>query len=146
MKITAGFISDIPSKPSTGLVSLLAKHRIQLDPSFNLRAGRGKLLALARALIEALGGKDGENGWEVDINLGASVERVEALETKVLALENQLESTKKDYESVLLVVQGVTAQYNDARDMISELLRRVEKLESVPKRAKSAEAKPDEAK
>lgn len=145
MKITEGFISDIPSKPSTGLVSLLAKHRIQLDPSFNLRAGRGKLLALARALIEALGGKQGEQGWEVDISVGASVERerVEALEAKVLALENQLESAKKDYESVLLIVQGVTAQYNDASALISELSRRIEKLETSPKRAAKPEAKGD---
>lgn len=155
MKIKEGEISEIPSKPSTGFVALLAKHRIQLDPSFNLRSGRAKLQALARAIIEALGGKQGDDGFEVDlpivdidVTLGAAQERVATLEAQVADLKVQLEACKKDYESVLLVVKGVTDQYSDTSSLLSELFRRVEKLEkpeAAPKRAKP-EAKPDEAK
>ena len=89
MKITEGILSDIPSKPSTGFVALLAKHRAELDPGFNLRVGitRVKLYALARAIIEALGGKKGSDGWEVEFG---SDERVTALEEKVSALEAQV--------------------------------------------------------
>lgn len=89
MKIFEGNISAIPSKPHTGLVGILAKHQMALNPSYNLQANLKDLHALARSIIEALGGKQGENGWEVeialatvdiDLNLGASKGRVEELE------------------------------------------------------------------
>lgn len=130
MKITEGVLSDIPSKPSTGFVALLAKHRAELDPGFNLRVGiaRVKLYALARAIIEALGGKKGDGGWEVEFS---SDERVAALEAKVASNESAIK----------------LLEFQRAEDiaLIQSLIGRIEKLEQAPKRAKP-EAKPDEAK
>ena len=102
MKIKEGEISELPSKPSTGFVSLLAKHRMQLDPSFNLRSGRAQLQAFARAIIEALGGKQGEEGFEVelslvdiDVTLGAAQARVAALEACVADLTARIEKLEQ---------------------------------------------------
>lgn len=132
MKIIEGILSDIPSKPSTGFVAVLAKHRSELDPNFNLRSGiaRAKLYALARAIIEALGGKKGDGGWELEFS---SDDRVAALEAKVAVLD----------------------EFQRAEDLalIQALTERVEKLEQAPKRGPKPEkhdpkpeAKPDEAK
>lgn len=145
MKIIEGILSDIPSKPSTGFVAVLAKHRSELDPNFNLRSGiaRAKLYALARAIIEALGGKKGDGGWELEFS---SDDRVAALEAKVAVLEAQVTAS----ESAIKLLE-----FQRAEDLalIQALTERVEKLEQAPKRGPKPEkhdpkpeAKPDEAK
>lgn len=133
MKIIEGILSDIPSKPSTGFVAVLAKHRSELDPNFNLRSGiaRAKLYALARAIIEALGGKKGADGWEVEFG---SDDRVTALETKVAALE-----AKASNESAIKVLEFQRAE---DLSLIQSLIGRVEKLEQAPKRGPKPELKP----
>ena len=130
MKIIEGILSDIPSKPSTGFVAVLAKHRSELDPNFNLRSGiaRAKLYALARAIIEALGGKKGDGGWELEFSAD---DRVAALEANVAALE-----AKASNESAVKLLE-----FQRAEDLalIQALTERVEKLEQAPKRGPKPE-------
>ncbi len=68
MKIVEGILSNTPAKPHTGLVGMLFSHRRALDASYSLtHSSRVECQSMARALIEALGGTQGEDGqWVVD--------------------------------------------------------------------------------
>ena len=124
MKIIEGQISDLPSKPSTGLVGLLAKHRAGLDPSFNLRSGRPKLHAIARALIEALGGKQEKDGWAVDLQLADGFS--EHLQSVVDDLTAKLHAQEDRIKALEAAIQALSAEGAAPR-----------------KRASKADAQPD---
>lgn len=138
MRLFEGTISDLPAQPSTGFVALLAKHRTAIDPSFNLRAGKLALHALARAIIEALGGKQGNDGWEVDLSvfdldvtLGAANQKVEALEARVAELEELLTAVPKLNGGELQgLVENLRGAMMQQEQVIASLLSRLERLES----------------
>ena len=130
MKIVEGSLSDLPSKSSTGLVGLIAKHRAGIDASFNMRAEKLKIHAYARALIEALGGQKGkDDGWEVELSLAGS-DATQEQQIKDLTLQ----------------VQGLKAQYQSMAELLAELHSRMEKLETPTprKRSPKADEKPTE--
>jgi outer membrane murein-binding lipoprotein Lpp len=123
-------------------VGLLAKHRALLDPSFNLRSGRPKLHAIARALIEALGGKQEKDGWEVDLSLEDGLaERLRVAEAEFPV------RAKEAHDELMSVVDDLTAKLHAQEDRIKALEAAIQALSAegaAPrKRASKADAQPD---
>lgn len=68
MKLIAGELSNTPSRPHTGLVGIMIRHREQLEHGSKITGSAAvQLLATARAIVEALGGKQVDGQWEVDL-------------------------------------------------------------------------------
>lgn len=72
-QISSGEIAN-PPRPASGLLGLIIKHREALEPGNRIGGNAAvQLLALSRALVEALGGQKGDDGqWRVEIGGGAA--------------------------------------------------------------------------
>lgn len=146
MKITEGTYSDIPSKPSTGYVGLLAKHRKTLDPSFNVRSEQKKLHSYARALIEALGGKQTADGWSVDLGSAADISaRVDAVAADVANLREAIAGIAEALAAVQVCAEQLAQQVQQTQEDakgIETLATRVAVLEQAEaKRVEDSGAK-----
>lgn len=92
MKIIEGQFSPTPSRPHTGLLGILIKHREQLEPGNKITGNAAsQLLALSRAIIEGFGGErvgDGANAqWEVEI--GGTADRIDPAKVAEAILQVQ---------------------------------------------------------
>jgi conjugal transfer/entry exclusion protein len=146
MKIEEGTLSALPSKPSTGYVGLLAKHRQDIDPSFNPRAEQKKLHGYARALIEALGGKQTADGWSVD--LGSMVDisaRIDAVAADVTSLRDAIAGITEAVAAMQAGTERLEQQVQQAQEQIKgfdTLTARVAALEQAEaKRVEDSGAK-----
>lgn len=78
MKLTEGTLSHVAAHPHTGLLGILIKHREQLEPGNRITGNAAvQLVALSRSIIEALGGKQVDGRWEVEI--GGDTQDLKAL-------------------------------------------------------------------
>ena len=78
MKLTEGTFSHVAAQPHTGLLGILIKHAEQLEPGNRITGNAAvQKMALSRAIIEALGGKQVDGRWEVEI--GGEAQDMKAL-------------------------------------------------------------------
>jgi hypothetical protein len=135
MKIEEGSLSTLPSKPSTGYVGLLAKHRQDIDPSFNARSEQKKLHGYARALIEALGGKQTADGWSVDLGSMMDISaRIDAVAADVTSLRDAIAGITEAVEASMAAAEHVQQQVTMMQEQIKgfdTLTARVAVLEAL---------------
>lgn len=124
----AGEFSNVPSKPHSGILGILIKHREQLEPSNRIQGNLAtQQLALARALAEILDGlKPSESTVNVTFDMAEVAKMIKPLAEKmaevvgnVERLGAELNQTKEDHERFK----------TSALDKICELQMRLIQLE-----------------
>ena len=99
MKLTEGTLSHVAAQPHTGLLGILIKHREQLEPGNKITGNAAvQLVALSRAIIEALGGKQVDGRWEVEI--GGDAQDIKALADLVGNLHQSVSGLHELYENL----------------------------------------------
>ena len=123
-KIVEGQFSPTPSRPHTGFLGILIKHREQLEPGNKITGNAaGHLLALSRAIIEALGGKQVDGQWEVEIGGSSTVNLVSEDLTDMIKemsrvldrVEHRLNTIEATRTDVGLVLAGKRESIPDPR-------------------------------
>lgn len=166
MKIVEGKFSPTPAQPHTGLLGILIRHREAIEPNNKIMGNAaGQMLALARAIIEGLGGKLVDGQWEVEIGgtstihlvsdqLAEMTEQVaaylEKIEAQSRAFEERLERLETPVHGELITMEGiedpriaVLEQRNaDLEKVVEDLAAAVAKLEAAQADVTETPAKP----
>lgn len=134
MKLTEGTLSHVAAQPHTGLLGILIKHREQLEPGNKITGNAAvQLVALSRAIIEALGGKQVDGRWEVEI--GGDAQDIKALADLV---GNLHQSVSGLHELHGKLEDKVDEKNKALRHAIEVLNARLEKLEHLLAEANAA--------
>lgn len=129
MKLTEGTLSHVAAQPHTGLLGILIKHREQLEPGNKITGNAAvQLVALSRAIIEALGGKQVDGRWEVEI--GGDAQDIKALADLVGNLHQSVSGLHELYENL-------EDKYDEK---VKALEARIDKLEHLLAEANAAPA------
>lgn len=125
----AGEFSNVPSKPHTGILGILIKHREQLEPGNKIQGNLAtQQLALARALAEILDGiKPSESTVNLTLDMAEVAEMVKPLTEKVAEVIGKIETLGAE-------LNQAKEEYNRTRssmiDRILLLEARIETMES----------------
>lgn len=110
MKLTEGEFSHVPAQPHTGLLGILIKHREQLEPGNKITGNAAvQTMALSRAIIEALGGKQIDGRWEVEI--GGGSQDVEAPARAIISQLDEAQASLEDkYDEKVKALESRVAE------------------------------------